>query len=377
MRSALIIGGGVIGLGIARELHKDGVSDITVLEKNVCGRESSWAAAGMLAPQAEADEAGDFFDLCSSSRHLFPAFAAELLDETGIDIELERSGMIYLAFSNADEDELRERFNWQKRSELEVELLSATETLKLEPSISPAIRGSLLFPNDWQVDNRKLVTALRKYAADNGIRICEDERVVDLVVEDGQVSGAETESTRFLADQTVLTTGAWTSLIKIGGTRCQVDIEPVRGQMVEYFSSAPIVRHVIYSKDGYLVPRRDGRILVGSTAERVEFDDSVSETVIARLGKMASRIVPDVAKLEVVDSWIGFRPCSTDGLPVFGTTAGIGRLTFATGHFRNGILLTPITAKIVSKLLVNGAKSPYLDRFSPDRFAAKGVGTGS
>ena len=144
----LIIGGGVIGLSIARELHKRGVEKITLVEKGLCGEESSWAAAGMLGPQAEADEGGLFFDLTLASRDLYPEFAAELAVETGIDVGLDRSGTLYLAFSDEDVRLLRERYKWQKRAGLPVELLTADETRRAEPFASPSVREALFFPGD-------------------------------------------------------------------------------------------------------------------------------------------------------------------------------------------------------------------------------------
>ncbi len=170
----MIIGGGVIGLSIARELHKSGVQRITLIEKGVCGEESSWAAGGMLGPQAEADETGPFFDMTVASRDLYPAFAAELLDETGIDIELDRSGTLYLAFTEDDISELHERFRWQRKAGLAVEHLSTADARKAEPFVSPDVRGALLFPEDWQVENRKLLAALKRYADLNGIEIREN-----------------------------------------------------------------------------------------------------------------------------------------------------------------------------------------------------------
>ncbi|MEQ1646153.1 MAG: FAD-dependent oxidoreductase, partial [Pyrinomonadaceae bacterium] len=156
----LIIGGGVIGLSIARELHKLGAKRITIVEKAVCGEESSWAAAGMLGPQAEADAGGSFFDMTLASRDLYPDFAAELEAETGIDVGLDRSGTLYFAFSDEDVRALRERYEWQNKAGLPVELLTADEARRAEPFASPAVREALFFPGDWQVDNRKLLGAL-------------------------------------------------------------------------------------------------------------------------------------------------------------------------------------------------------------------------
>ena len=160
----LIIGGGVIGLSLARQLHKKGFKRITILEKGAVGKESSFAAAGMLAVQAETDQPDEFFEFCNESNKLYPRFSEELFEETGVDIELDKEGTLYLAFNKADENELRKRYEWQKKKGLAVKKLSAIETHKLEPFVSPDILGSLYFPNDWQVENRKLLYALENIA---------------------------------------------------------------------------------------------------------------------------------------------------------------------------------------------------------------------
>ena len=373
----LIIGGGVIGLSIARELHKQGVRRITLVEKGVCGEESSWAAAGMLGPQAEANETGPFFDLCCSSRDRYPAFAAELLDETGVDIELDRAGTLYLAFTDEDVREIRERFEWQQKASLAVEHLSADETRRMEPFVSPDVREALFFPNDWQVENRKLCTALRRYAELNGIEIREKTSVEKVIVEDGRVTGAETDSGAIGADKTVLATGAWTSLIKLGDADMPLKVEPVRGQMIAFQTAKRLFQRVIYSRRGYIVPRADGRILAGSTSENAGFDKSVTDSAADSLREMAGEIAPGIAGLPIADRWAGLRPFAMDGLPVLGAINGIDDLFIATAHYRNGILLAPLTAKLAAESLVSGKDSEYFRTFGPDRFRLRGVGTGS
>ncbi len=371
----LIIGGGVIGLSIARELHKQGVSRITLLEQGVCGEEASWAAAGMLGPQVEANEAGTFFDLCFASRDMYAELAAELLDETGIDIELDRSGTLYLAFTDEDVREIRERFEWQHKAGLSIDLLSAEDVRRFEPLVSPDVRESLYFPNDWQVENRKLVAALKHYAEINGIAIRENVKVEKLTVKGQRVVGAETKEGCVFADKAVLATGAWTSLIKLGPIEMPLKIEPVLGQMIAFDATRRLVRNVIYSSHGYVVPRRDGRILAGSTSEMAGFEKSVTESASASLKKMAGMIVPEIAGLEINDRWAGLRPFASDGLPVLGTVGGIEDLFIATGHYRNGILLAPLTAKIAAENLVNGTASEYFRAFGPDRFGRRSVGS--
>ena len=367
-QDVLIIGGGVIGLSIARELHKSGVRRITLVEKGQCGTEASLAAAGMLGPQAEADETGPFFDICCESRELYPDLAAELLNETGVDIELDRSGTLYLAFTDDDVAELRARFGWQQKAGLAVEHLSAADIRNLEPLVSPNIREGLLFPNDWQVENRNLLTALRRYAELNALNIRENTNIERLLVENGRIAGAETDAGRITADRTVLATGAWTSLIKLGPTDLPFEVKPVRGQMIAFRNAKRLFQRVIYSRRGYIVPRNDGRILAGSTTENVGFDRSVTAEASIMLRELASEISPGIGMLKIADQWAGLRPHAIDGLPVIGAIEGLDDLFVATGHYRNGILLAPITAKLAADKLVRGIDSGYLEKFGPGRF---------
>lgn len=369
----LIIGGGVIGLSIARELRRRCPGRITILERGHVGMEASWAAAGMLAPQAEADRADEFFQLCSESNAMYPQFAAELLDETGIDIELDRTGTLYLAFNESDSDELLKRYEWQTAAGLAVERISADETRKQEPLVSREVRDSLLFPNDGQVENRKLVNALAAYCRSNHIRIVEGTSVDTIVVESGRAVAVDTAAGRISAGQIILAAGAWTSMIDVGGRNLNVPVKPVRGQMISYSSEVGHFRHVIYSHRGYIVPRADGRVLAGATVEDAWFEKSTTESGLNSLRKAAAEIAPGLAGPEPSESWAGLRPYAGDGLPVLGDVPSVEDLTIATGHYRNGILLAPLTGTLIAERLISGQRSRYLDLFGPGRFAAAAV----
>lgn len=362
----LILGGGVIGLSLARSLHKKGFKKIAILEKGKIGREASHAAAGMLAVQAETDQPDAFFDFCSESNRLYPQFAEELFDETGVDVELDREGTLYLAFNETDETSLRERYEWQTRAGLAVEKLSAVETHKLEPFVSPDILGSLYFPNDWQVENRKLLYALEKYCEFNDIEIRENTEIKKLLIENDKITGAETETEKFYAGIVVLATGAWTSLIKTESFALP-EIKPIRGQIIEFLTAKRLFGKVIYSPRGYLVPRRDGRVLAGATVEDAGFEKEVSDGASALLRENALEIAPSLVNLEIHDEWVGLRPFASDGLPVLGEIQGIENLFIATAHYRNGILLAPVTARILADKIADGKHSEYFDKFSPDR----------
>lgn len=369
-RDILIIGGGIIGLSLARALHKKGFKRIAVLEKGETGREASYAAAGMLAVQSETDKPDEFFDFCSESNRLFSQFAEELFQETGVDIELDREGTLYLAFDETEVEKIKKRFDWQKKAGLAVEKLSAIETHKLEPFVSPDILGSLYFPNDWQVENRKLLRALEKYCELYGIEIRENTEVKNLLIENRKIAGAETETEKFRAETVILATGVWTSLIKAGSFLLP-EIKPVRGQMIEFQTAKRLFGKVIYSPRGYLVPRRDGRILSGATVEDAGFDKTVSESATGFLRENALEIAPGLVNLDIRDQWVGLRPFASDGLPVLGAFGEIENLFIATAHYRNGILLAPATAKVLAEKIADKKHSEFLDKFSPRRLEKK------
>ena len=365
----VIIGGGVIGLAIARELALKRVGKVMIIERSSPGRESSFAAAGMLAPQAEADAPDDFFRLCCRSRDLYSAFAQSLLDETGIDVELDQTGTLYCGFDEHDLEELDKRFDWQTRADLMVEKLTGREARELEPHVSENLRGALRFPRDTQVENRHLLNALMIANERSGVSLLTNTEVRSLRIEHGKVVGVATSGGFVSSRSIVVAGGAWSSLIGTGEGTPQVRIEPIRGQMICFEPAAPIARHVIYSPRGYIVPRRDGRLLAGSTTEEVGFDKSVTEVGVESIRSRAVEISPQISALPVTDSWAGLRPRSADCLPVLGAAPETKGLFYATGHYRNGILLAPLTGELIATLIADNVVLPELDAFAPDRFS--------
>lgn len=365
----VVVGGGVIGLAIARALRQRGVPDVVLIERGQLGAEASWAAGGILGPQVEADRVDDFFRLACASRDLYPAFANALRAESGTDVELDTTGTLCLAFTEEDENELRRRLEWQTQAGLSVELLNARETRVLEPCISARVRCALRFPNDVQVENRKLLEALAAANEKLGVRVVTDCEVRAVRVEHGHVCAVETSLGVVSTTVVVLAAGAWTSLINSPDASLPaIEMEPVRGQMLCFKADPPMAHHVIYSSRGYLVPRRDGRVLAGSTAERVGFEKSVTAEGMNAIKTMTLEIAPSIAGLPIVSSWAGFRPRAADGLPVLGPCEEIEGLFYATGHYRNGILLTPVTGELIAKAIVEGATPSLLKAFSPGRF---------
>ena len=370
--NVVIIGGGVIGLTIARALARRGVRDVMLIERGRPGAEASWAAGGMLAPQAEADHVDDFFRLARTSRDMYPDFANALREESGIDVELDTTGTLYLAFTQNDETELRLRYEWQRSEGLPVEWLTGDKARRLEPCISANVRCALRFPNDFQVENRRLVKALVIANQKLGVRLITECEVSTLRIERGKIRGVETSKGFVSAPIVVVAAGAWTSFISSPDTSSQpISIEPVRGQMLCFEAQPQVARHVIYSSRGYLVPRRDGRLLAGSTRELVGFDKSVTDDGVDGIKAMAFEIAPALTDLPIVDSWAGLRPRAKDDLPVLGPCEEIDGLFYATGHYRNGILLAPVTGELIAHAITEGVTSSIPETFSPNRFRSR------
>jgi glycine oxidase len=381
---AVVIGGGVIGLAVARELARGG-AEVVLIERGEVGAESSWAAAGMLAPQVEANRADEFFRLAAASRDAYPEFARELEEESGIDIELDRTGTLYLAFTEEDEEECERRLLWQTRAGLRVERLTAVEVRALEPQVSARVRSALRFPLDGQVENRRLTSALAEACVRRGVRIITQTEVGTVKVEDGRAVAVETSRGATRASSFVVACGAWASLLRFDTSAThevsaahgadahepRPRIEPVRGQMLCFAPAAqsPLVRHVVYSPRGYLVPRRDGRLLAGTTTEHAGFDKSITDSGRETITMLAREIAPAVEGFVVSEAWAGLRPHGADDWPVLGALADVPNLFYATGHYRNGILLAPLTGALVAGMILRrGATSPLTEAFTPERF---------
>jgi glycine oxidase len=365
----VVIGGGVIGLSIARALARRGVQDVCLLERGGLGAEASSAAGGMLLPQVEADAHNDFFALACRSRDLYPSLAVELRDETGIDIELDTTGTLYLALNENDYEDIEQRYQWQTQAGLAVELLTSTAARDLEPCISEGTFGALRFPNDIQVENRRLITALANSVNTLGIKTLTETTVEKLVIEGHRITGVQTSRGTIFCPTVVVAAGAWSSFLLQSAP--DPGMTPVRGQMVCLESKPQLTKHVIFSPRGYLVPRHDGRLLAGSTSENAGFARRVTAGGIASILRNALELSPAVKDLPIVDSWAGLRPRAADGLPVLGPCGEIDGLFYATGHYRNGILLAPLTAELISEAIVARVTSPLLAPFSPDRFSSQ------
>lgn len=370
LADVVVIGGGVIGLTIARALALRGAGDICLIERASLGHEASFAAAGMLAPQAEANSQDDFFRLATRSRDLYADFAASLHEETGIDVELDTTGTLYVALTYHDLVDIEKRYAWQTAAGLPVEMLTQSQTQQIEPCISTSVLAALRFPLDVQVENRRLLSALANSVSKLGVSMLTGTSVESLKIENDRIAGVQTSRGFISCPAVVVAAGTWSSFIKFAPSSRKLAplIEPVRGQMISFDARPQVTRHVIYSPRGYIVPRRDGRLLAGSTSERAGFAKQVTAGGMSSILTNAQEISPTVSALPIVDTWAGLRPRAPDNLPVLGPCDEIGGLFYATGHYRNGILLAPVTGYLIAEAVVGGVTSPLLGPFSPSRF---------
>lgn len=366
---AIVVGGGVIGLSIARALAKRRFGRVLLIERGSLASEASYAAAGMLAAQSEANRPDAFLELALASRELYHTLASELCDETGIDIQLEETGTLYLGFREDDDRELAHRYEWQQRAGLEVEKLNRKEALELEPNVNPALTSALLFPKDIQVDNRKLLAGLITSVEAAGVEIITAAEAKAIRTNRNGVTGVSTAAQDFEAPIVVVACGAWTSILEPPSPP-SIRIEPVRGQLLCFEAQPTIVRHVVYSPRGYIVPRVDGRLLAGSTTEAAGYDNRVTTRGINAIMRQALEIAPSIDNLAFVDAWSGLRPRSEDGRPILGAVSSVKGLFYATGHYRNGILLAPLTGELIAEQIVSGSMPALLKSFTLDRFCS-------
>jgi glycine oxidase len=366
----VIIGAGVIGLGIAWRLAQAGCS-VAVYDRAEAGRGASWAAAGMLAAAVETEPGEEaLLALTLESQRMWPNFAQELEAVSGISVGYRDEGTIVVALTRDDAEQLRFTFEFQKSLGLDLEWLSGAEVRRREPHLRPGISGAVFSPRDHQVDNRRLARALAKAAHKAGAVLCEHDPVREVEIIGGRITAALTEHRREAADVIVLAAGAWSREIAGIPAIHLPPVRPVKGQMLALSMDPanPLLHHVVWLPRGYLVPRRDGRLVVGGTVEERGFDDRITAGGLLALIEGAWRAVPGIEELPVAETWAGFRPGSRDDAPMLGPS-GVDGLVVATGHHRNGILLTPLTAEAVSAFVLTGHLPEAVRPFTPERFS--------
>lgn len=359
----------MIGLAIGWRLAAAGAA-VTVFERDEAGRGASWAAAGMLAAGVETEPGElDLLALNRRSQELWPGFAAELEAAAGMSVGLRSEGTLVVAPTRDDAAQLRFTYDFQRQHGIALDWLSGAQARQREPHLHPNLAAAVFSPEDHQVDNRLVARALQRAFIAAGGTLNEHAGVDAVDSAGGRVSGVRIGAVLHPADIVIVAAGAWSG--QIAGLPLPLHVRPVKGQMLalRMDAAAPLVRHVIWAPKAYLVPRHDGRLIVGATTEERGFDTNLTAGGVLALLEGAWRTVPAIEELPIDEMWVGFRPGSRDDAPVLGPCEVEG-LVFATGHHRNGILLTPVTAAAVARYVLAREIEPVIRPFAIDRFVA-------
>ena len=358
MYDVIVIGGGVIGLAIARELG--GRKSVLLLDRGAIGQGTSRAAAGMLTPLSEADDQGPFFQLSRASHKLYDRFVAELEAETGLDVGYSTEGLLTLAASEENASDLRRRYEWQHKAGFAVELLSADQVLKMEPLLTAPISTAVFMPGERSLTPRSLVNALREACTSRGV-----EMRVGVQVESISQNAVCVGEMKIEAAAIVIASGVWSS--ELSGLKPPIPVFPRKGQILSLGMPAGAFRRMIRWGSSYFVPRSTGELVVGATNEDAGFDLSNTPAGLGRLLMDAQSISSHVGGYPILETWTGLRPATPDGLPILGPSA-IPGVYYATGHYRNGVLLAPITASIVAELIYGRKPDLPVEAYAPSRF---------
>lgn len=369
MYDVAIIGGGVIGLAIAWRASAQGLA-VAVIDP-APGSGASHVAAGMLAPVAEAHFGEQrLLDLTLESWRRYPAFIAELESSAGTATGYLRCGALLVARDADDSAQLDREHRFRESLGLREERLTSRECRRLEPGLAPSVRGGVLVEDDHQVDPRLLVAALRDAAARQGVTFVR-EPVMAVRIAQARLSGVQLRDAVIDARHTVLAAGCWSAQVAGLPPDAMPPVRPVKGQTIRLRAAATVapVTRIVRGCDVYVVPRADGSVVIGSTVEERGFDTTVTAGAMHELLRDARELVPDVSEMEVTEAIAGLRPGSPDNAPLIGTSTLDGLLV-ATGHYRNGILLAPITADAITSLLTDAPMPAVATHFAPSRFVS-------
>lgn len=358
MQDVIVIGGGVIGLTIARELG--GHKSVLLLDRSSIGQGTSRAAAGMLTPLSEADDQGPFFQLSCKSHAMYDGFVRDLELETKVDCGYSRDGLITLASTEEDAAALRCRCEWQKKAGFDVELIDTAVVHKLEPLVTAPITAALFLPGDRSVAPRLLVSALRESCLRRGVEIRQG-----LPVDEIRPHAIRAGGFTFEAEAIVIASGVWSSDLK--GLNPPIPVFPRKGQILSLRMPAGAFRRMIRWKSSYFVPRPAGELVVGATNEDAGFDISNTPAGLGRLLNEAQHISSHIGPYSILETWSGLRPATPDSLPILGPSS-IPGVFYATGHYRNGILLAPVTAAIIRDFIEKGETDLPVEPYLPCRF---------
>lgn len=363
----IIVGGGVIGSSIAFHLAKK-KRKVLLVEKDRIGCEASSAAAGMLGAQAEITEAGPFYDMAQKSRSLFPAIAEELKECSGIDVHLVNKGLLKVARSEDEGNELKRLKSFYQKQGQRAEWLSDAELLEREPNLSRDLIGAMYLPDDGHVLAPELTSAFARAASILGVSLREYTTTTGIIIQKDRIIGVETNGGNFYSDTVVVASGVWSGTL-LQQTGLHLPLYPVKGECFSLlYPAAPITATVI-SEGCYIVPKQRGRLIVGATMAEGQYDKKVTLKGIRDLLTKAETILPNIVEGEWEKAWTGLRPQTPDGLPYMGKHPEIEGLFIAAGHFRNGILLSPITGQWMTELIEGDRQEETLQPFRVDRFS--------
>lgn len=372
----LIVGGGIIGLATACELAREGHA-VQVLERETPGSRASWVAAGLLTPSSPWKYPQALIDLCFRSEDMYPDFVADLIEHTGVDPEYEVAGMLYPEGVGLSAEEVAEQGRRRAAMGFRAERFGRAQLDVLHPGFGPEVTGAGWQPRSGRVRPPRLLEGLRRRAAGLGVEVTSHCEVKALLRGPRGVRGAFASTGQILeAEAVVLAAGSWS-----GGLAdtlgLSVDVRPIRGQILLLRGEPGLLGPTVNNGDSYLVPRRDGRILVGSTMENVGFSAFTTPDAIARLRALARRLFPATEGMVGEMTWAGLRPATPDRMPYIGPVPQLPGLVLATGHYRNGILLAPVTARIVADVLAGRQPpvdiAPYAPRAIDPGLALAGV----
>ena len=371
----LIVGGGTIGLSIGFELVRQG-TPVTVFERDQAGRGTSYQAAGMLAPDAEIEfEERELYDLNRESLRRWPDFAQRVETASGQSVDYRNEGTLIVADDRDSAEALERLYEFQRGQGLDVEWLTGEEAKEIEPFVAPRLSAAVFAPSDHQVDNRRLVDALRvAFEAEGGT--LHEKTPVKAVIPDAEAPAVRTADVeRVAANRVVVAAGVWSRELDGLTPEATPPVRPVKGQMIQLRRKRPFdLQHVVRGPEAYLAPKSNGRVVLGATSEEMGFDTTVTAGGLYDLLEGGWEVVPGIRDLPVDETWAGLRPASRDHAPLLGETAAPG-IIMATGHYRHGILLTPITAEEIARLIRTGETSGWLKPFSPLRFSEAGSPT--
>ncbi len=352
MPDVIIIGGGIIGMLTARELHRAGV-EVLVIERGPLGGESSWAGGGIISPLYPWRYSDAVNRLAEISKTIYPTLAPQLQDESGVDCELITSGLLFTGL-----DERQEAVNWARDWSVKLEVVnSAKQIHEIEPRVNTAIDSGLWLPDIMQIRNPKLVKALKGSFDALGIDYLEHTPVQELLIESGVIRGVQTSADSVAASKVIIASGAWSS----GFIRHEknVDVEPVKGQMIMFKGEPGLIGRMVLAAGHYIIPRQDGRVLAGSTLERTGFDKSVTDDAMVELRRAAIEIIPALADMEIERQWAGLRPGTEQGIPYICAHTDIAGLFVNAGHYRNGVVLGAASARLMAELVLE--QPPSID----------------